>query len=83
MRIRGKKVVRRSYNESRGVPKVRASTLLIWGSEDKDTPLSSGRVMAGLIPGSELVVLEGGGHFAYAEQFSKFRLHMRKWLETK
>lgn len=64
------------------MPKVRAKTLLIWGSEDKDTPLSSGRAMARLIPGSELVVLEGGGHFAYAEQFSKFRLHMRKWLET-
>ena len=61
---------------------VKAKTLLIWGSEDKDTPLSSGRMMASLIPGSELVVLDGGGHFAYAEQFSKFRLHMRKFLEA-
>jgi len=64
------------------MPQVQSKTLLIWGSEDKDTPLSSGRVMASLIPASELIVLEGGGHFAYAEQFSKFRLHMRKFLEA-
>ncbi len=64
------------------LPQIQSKTLLIWGSEDKDTPLSSGRLMQSLIPGSELVVLEGGGHFAYAEQFSKFRLHMRKFLEA-
>ena len=60
--------------------RIAAPTLLIWGSEDRDTPLSSGQTMAGLIPGAELVVLEGGGHFAYAEQFSKFRLHMNRFL---
>jgi pimeloyl-ACP methyl ester carboxylesterase len=64
------------------LPRVQSPVLLIWGAQDKDTPLSSGRVMAGLIPHSELVVLEGGGHFVYAEQFSKFRLHMRRFLEA-
>ena len=60
--------------------RIAAPTLLIWGSEDHDAPLSSGETMAKLIPGAELVVLEGGGHFAYAEQFSKFRLHMNRFL---
>ena len=60
--------------------RIAAPTILIWGSEDHDAPLSSGETMARLIPGAELVVLQGGGHFAYAEQFSKFRLHMNRFL---
>jgi pimeloyl-ACP methyl ester carboxylesterase len=60
--------------------RITAPVLLIWGSEDHDAPLSSGETMARLIPGAELVILEGGGHFAYAEQFSKFRLHMNRFL---
>ncbi|MEP7367744.1 MAG: alpha/beta hydrolase [Acidobacteriota bacterium] len=60
--------------------RIQAPTILIWGSEDHDAPLSSGESMAHLIPAAELVVLEGGGHFAYAEQFSKFRLHMNRFL---
>lgn len=62
------------------LPRIEAPTLLIWGAEDRDTPLSSGQRMAALIPSSELVVLEGGGHFAYAEQYSKFRLHLQRFL---
>ena len=60
--------------------RITAPTILIWGSEDHDAPLSSGETMSRLIPGAELVVLQGGGHFAYAEQFSKFRLHMNRFL---
>lgn len=60
--------------------RIKAPTILIWGSEDHDAPLSSGQTMSRLIPGAELVVLPGGGHFAYAEQFAKFRLHMNRFL---
>ena len=60
--------------------RIKAPTILIWGSEDHDAPLSSGETMSRLIPGAELVVMQGGGHFAYAEQFSKFRLHMNRFL---
>ncbi len=45
------------------------STLLIWGSADTATPLSDGRLMEQKIPDSGLVVLEGAGHFAFAEQW--------------
>ena len=62
--------------------RIAAPVLLVWGSEDHDTPLSSGQAMARLIAGAELVVLEGGGHFAYAEQFAKFRLHMNRFLRA-
>ena len=45
------------------------STLLIWGSADTATPLSDGQKMERLIPDAGLVVLEGAGHFAFAEQW--------------
>jgi pimeloyl-ACP methyl ester carboxylesterase len=48
------------------------STLLIWGARDQDTPLSDARVMERLIPDAGLVVFEGSGHFAYAEEPDRF-----------
>ena len=45
------------------------STLLIWGSADTATPLSDGQKMEQLIPDAGLVVLEGAGHFAFAQQW--------------
>ena len=49
-----------------------SSTLLIWGDRDEDTPLDDARTMERLIPDSGLVVFEGCGHFAYAEQPERF-----------
>ena len=45
------------------------STLLVWGSADTATPLSDGQLMERLIPDAGLVVLEGAGHFAFAQQW--------------
>ncbi|MBP5230652.1 MAG: alpha/beta hydrolase [Clostridia bacterium] len=50
------------------LPKVRASTLLIWGEKDTATPLADGRKMENLIPDAGLVVLPEAGHFSYLEQ---------------
>jgi pimeloyl-ACP methyl ester carboxylesterase len=52
--------------------RLKASTLLIWGERDHETPLSDARTMEKLIPDSGLVVFEGCGHFAYAEQPDRF-----------
>ncbi|MDR0396108.1 MAG: alpha/beta hydrolase [Oscillospiraceae bacterium] len=54
------------------LPNVRASTLLLWGDKDTETPLWMGRLMAERIPDAGLVVLEGGSHFAYIEQPDRF-----------
>lgn len=54
------------------LPRIAAPTLLIWGERDGDTPLDDGREMERLIPDSGLVVFEGAGHFAYAEQPDRF-----------
>jgi len=60
---------------------VRASTLLIWGENDADTPLSDGETMQRLIPDAGLVVFEGAGHFAYADQPQRFALVVRHFLD--
>lgn len=38
-------------------------TTLVWGAEDPFFPVQQGRATADLVPGSELVVLDGAGHF--------------------
>jgi pimeloyl-ACP methyl ester carboxylesterase len=48
------------------------STLLIWGDHDRETPLADARTMERLIADAGLVVFEGAGHFAYAEQPDRF-----------
>jgi len=62
------------------LPEVRASTLLIWGENDADTPLRDGETMQRLIPDAGLVVFEGAGHFAYADQPQRFARIVQHFL---
>lgn len=52
--------------------KIQASTLLIWGEKDLDTPVSFGKIMSEEIPNSELVIMKNAGHFSYLDQFPQF-----------
>jgi pimeloyl-ACP methyl ester carboxylesterase len=54
------------------MPQIGVPTLLVWGSEDSDTPLSVGREMERLIPDAGLVVLDGAGHYSYLDQPVRF-----------
>ena len=58
-----------------------ASTLLIWGDEDTETPLWMAREMEKRIPDAGLVILEGGTHFAYLEQIMRFNTIVRHFLK--
>ncbi len=49
------------------LPKVSASSLLIWGTNDTATPLQDGETFERLIPDAGLVKIEGAGHFSYLE----------------
>ena len=61
--------------------KFQSSTLLIWGSNDTETPLWMGREMEKRIPDAGLVILEGGTHFAYLEQLPRFVIIVRRFLK--
>ena len=62
-------------------PRIRQSTLLIWGDADTETPLWMGREMEKQIPDAGLVILEGGTHFAYLEQIQRFNTICKHFLK--
>lgn len=49
-------------------PKVACPALIVWGSEDRTTPLAEGERIHELIAGSRLEVLEGVGHAPHRER---------------
>lgn len=60
---------------------IKASTLLIWGDQDKDTPIYMGRIMEKEIPDAGLVLFKGAGHFAYLERLGDFNIIVVKFFE--
>jgi pimeloyl-ACP methyl ester carboxylesterase len=62
------------------LPRIGAPTLLVWGDRDDDTPLWMGHRMEELIPDAGLVVLEGAGHYSYADSPGQFRAVARRFL---
>lgn len=62
------------------LPKIKVPTLLIWGDQDKDTPLYFGKIMEKEIPDAALIVFEGVGHFAYLDKINDFNTIVSKFL---
>ena len=62
------------------LPRVKASTLLVWGTNDDAVPLSHARTMENLIPDAGLVVFEGAGHFAYLDEPDRFCVVAKHFL---
>lgn len=62
------------------LPKILAPTLLIWGENDKDVPLSSARIMEKGIKDAGLVVFKNAGHFSYLDRFTDFCLIVSKFF---
>lgn len=62
------------------LPEIQAPALLIWGSEDTETPLWMGQKMESTIPDAGLVVFEGRSHFAFLEEPQRFQVIVRTFL---
>ena len=56
------------HDTSRRLPEVQAPTLVIHGTEDRLMDVSNGELIARLIPGARLELLEGSGHMFFWEQ---------------
>ena len=52
--------------------KITRPTLLIWGEEDKDTPLYMAKIMEKKIKDCGLVILKGAGHFSYLDNSAQY-----------
>lgn len=62
---------------------IKSETLLIWGENDYDTPVSYGKIMEKEIPDAGLIVFENAGHFSYLDKFNDFCVIVKKFLDTK
>lgn len=56
-------------------------TVFVWGAQDTVTPLAQGRDAAELVPGAELVVLEGVGHIPQIEAPAAFLEALKRALD--
>ena len=54
------------------LPRIKAPTLLVWGTEDDAVPVAHARRMEALIPDAGLVLFDRAGHFAYLDEPDRF-----------
>jgi hydrolase, alpha/beta domain protein len=60
--------------------RIQNETLLVWGDQDDATPLARAKVMEARIPNAGLAVLEGAGHFSYADKYAQFCAVMKAFF---
>ncbi len=60
-----------NFDQTNMLKYIKCDTLLLWGKDDKDTPMYMAKRMHKLIPNSALITYSGG-HFAYLEHMAKF-----------
>lgn len=66
--------------------KIKSPTLIIWGENDKVTPLSDGKVIHKLIPNSKLYIVKGAKHsphYTHAEEVGEIMLKYLKIQNAK
>ncbi len=63
------------------LPKIEVPTLIFWGKEDKDTPPYMARRFNKKISDSGLIMVDGAGHFAYADRLDLFNAAVRVFTQ--
>lgn len=61
---------------------IRVPTMLLWGDDDKRSPLGCGEAMRDSIPGSRLVVIPSAGHLSNMEQPELFNAAVRDFVRS-
>lgn len=54
------------------ITKINVPTLIVWGRQDKDTPIYMAKKLHKKIPKSGLIVFRKAGHFSYLDEFATF-----------
>ena len=79
MRESYKKIVNEDLRGEAG--RIARPVLYLYGERDKETPLSSGRILHECTAGSKLAVFKGCGHFAHLEEPLLFNLAAEEFLD--
>ncbi|MDP3778909.1 MAG: alpha/beta hydrolase [bacterium] len=69
-----------SEDLSENAKQITVSTLLIWGADDTETPLSEGEELSRLIQSSQLKVISGAGHFVHREKAQEVARLMQEFV---
>lgn len=70
------------YDFSSSLSKLTVPTQIIWGSEDKISPLRTGKVLLYRIRNSNLEVMKGVGHVPMKENAAEFNRQIMRFLMT-
>ena len=62
---------------------IKNSTLLVWGENDKDTPLYMAEIMKSQIEDSGIVVIKNAGHFSYLDNSAQYCAVANSFLNSK
>jgi|SRR5436190_3252640 len=64
------------------LPSIGARTLILWGDDDRRSPLSTAENLRSAIPDAELQVIAHAGHVSNMEQPAAFNAHVRRFCLT-
>jgi len=71
------------FDLTEAAPRISTPTLIVHGSKDLIQPLSDGRALASLIPGSDFVVMEGKGHVPMMSCPAEVVSIIEKWIRER
>jgi pimeloyl-ACP methyl ester carboxylesterase len=71
------------FDLSEAAPRLTTPTLVVQGSKDYIHPLSDGKALASLIPGSDFVVMEGKGHVPMMSSPAELASIIEKWAQER
>ncbi len=63
------------------LPKIKTETLLVFGENDKATPLKQGEIIEKLMPNATLIVFKNDDHYAYFNQAARFNMVLDAYLK--
>ena len=70
------------WTSAPALPFMKKETLILMGDDDQIVPLINGKFLKTLIPNSELVVMEGGGHLFLLSHKDQSVAAIREFLDT-
>ena len=70
------------WTSAPALPFMRKPTLILMGDDDQIVPLANGTILKTLIPNSEMVVLEGGGHLFLLSHSEECTAAMQRFLNA-
>jgi len=70
-----------TFDQTKTLPKIAVSTLLLWGEHDTDVPVSIAKEIQTLIPDSKLITMQDAGHNAHFDNPNLFYGIVKKFID--